>query len=61
MNSLETWKQRARQLMADCRIKAEELIKQGKPINRVAAIFIVAVWLMVAALVMYGILCEAPI
>lgn len=48
-------------VMADCRIKAEELIKQGKPINRVAAIFIVAVWLMVAVLVMYGIWCENPI
>jgi uncharacterized membrane protein YkvA (DUF1232 family) len=39
-------------VMVDCRIKAAELIKQGKPVNRVAAIFIVAIWLAVAALAM---------
>lgn len=38
-------------VMVDCRIKAVELIKQGKPINRVAAVLIVTVWLIVAALV----------
>jgi len=38
-------------VMVDCRIKAEELIKQGKPINRIAAGIIIGIWLVSAILV----------
>lgn len=37
-------------VMAECREKAQEIIHQGKPINRIAAIVIVAIWLFLAAL-----------
>lgn len=38
-------------VMEDCRRKAAALINQRKPVNRVAAVFIVMVWLAAAALV----------
>jgi uncharacterized membrane protein YkvA (DUF1232 family) len=38
-------------VMAESREKARELIRQGQPVNRKAAIVIVAVWLLCAALV----------
>ncbi len=42
-------------VLAECRIKAQEVIKQGKPVNRIAAVIIVAVWILLAGLmVFYG-------
>jgi uncharacterized membrane protein YidH (DUF202 family) len=37
--------------MAESREKAREIMRQGKPVNRAAAVVIVAIWLLVAALV----------
>ena len=37
-------------VMADARAKAQEIIAQGKPINRAAAVVIVLIWLGLAAL-----------
>lgn len=39
-----------REVMSEYREKAQAIIQQGKPINRVAAIVIVGVWLLLAAL-----------
>jgi uncharacterized membrane protein YkvA (DUF1232 family) len=39
------------EVMAENREKAQELIRQGKPVNRVAAVVIVVIWLLLAALV----------
>ena len=36
--------------MIECREKAQEIIRQGKPVNRVAAIIIISVWVLLAAL-----------
>jgi uncharacterized membrane protein YkvA (DUF1232 family) len=38
------------EVMADSREKAAEIIRQGKPINRVAALVIIAIWLVLAAI-----------
>lgn len=38
-------------VLIECREKAQETIAQGKPINRVAAGFIIAIWLVAAFLV----------
>ncbi|HUW13259.1 MAG TPA: YkvA family protein [Anaerolineae bacterium] len=38
------------QVMAECREKAQEVMRQGKPVNRAAAMVIVAVWLLLAGL-----------
>ncbi len=38
---------------AECRAKAEALMQEGKPVNRVAAAVIVAIWLLVFAGVAY--------
>ena len=38
-------------VMAECREKAREIIKQGKPVNRVAAVVIIAIWIVLAVLV----------
>lgn len=40
-------------VMAECRAKAQEVIRQGKPVNWLAAAVIVAVWLAVAGLVVW--------
>ena len=37
-------------VLSECRIKAQEELKQGKPTNWVAAGVIVAIWLLLAAL-----------
>lgn len=37
-------------VMAECRESAREVMAQGKPINRIAAVIIVAIWLLLAAL-----------
>ena len=36
--------------MAECRERAEEAMRQGKPVNRAAAAAIIAIWLLLAAL-----------
>ena len=38
-------------VLAESREKAQDIIRQGKPVNRVAAFIIVAIWLLLAALV----------
>ena len=38
------------EVMAESRTRAEEVMRQGKPINRVAAALIVALWLLLAGL-----------
>lgn len=38
-------------VMAESREKASEIIRQGKPVNRIAAIIIVLIWVLAAALV----------
>jgi uncharacterized membrane protein YkvA (DUF1232 family) len=40
-------------VMAECREKARQAIAQGKPINRAAAAAIVAIWLLLAALLIW--------
>jgi uncharacterized membrane protein YkvA (DUF1232 family) len=37
-------------VMTECRESAQELMAQGKPVNRTAAAIIVAIWLLLAAL-----------
>jgi uncharacterized membrane protein YkvA (DUF1232 family) len=37
-------------VMAECRVKAAEAMKDGKPVNRAAAAVIVGIWLLLAAL-----------
>jgi len=39
-------------VMAECRIKAQDVLREGRPINWVAAGIIVTVWLLAAAFVM---------
>ena len=39
------------EVMAESREKAREIIHQGKPVNRTAAIVIIAIWLLCAVLV----------
>ena len=38
------------EVMAECRAQAQEVMRQGKPVNRVAAIVIAAIWVALAAL-----------
>jgi uncharacterized membrane protein YkvA (DUF1232 family) len=37
-------------VLAECRIQAEEIIRKGKPVNRVAAVAIIGIWLILALL-----------
>lgn len=37
-------------VLAECRANARAVMEQGKPVNRIAALAIVAVWLLLAAL-----------
>jgi uncharacterized membrane protein YkvA (DUF1232 family) len=39
------------EVMTESRAKAQEVIRQGKPVNRIAAAIIVVIWLILAALV----------
>lgn len=39
------------QVLAENRGKAQEIMRQGKPVNRAAAAVIIAIWLLLAALV----------
>ncbi len=38
------------EVMVECREKAREVMKQGKPVNKTAAVVIVLIWLLLAAL-----------
>jgi uncharacterized membrane protein YkvA (DUF1232 family) len=37
-------------VLAECRARAQETIRNGKPVSRVAGLVIVAIWLLLAAL-----------
>ena len=37
-------------VMIESRDKAQEIIRQGKPVNRVAAVIVILIWLLLAAL-----------
>ncbi len=37
-------------VLAECRVQAQEVMRQGKPVNRVGAVVIIVVWLLLAAL-----------
>ncbi len=37
-------------VLAECRVQAQEVMRQGKPINRVGAVVIIVIWLLLAAL-----------
>jgi uncharacterized membrane protein YkvA (DUF1232 family) len=39
------------EVMAESRVKAQEIIRQGKPVSRAAAAVIVVIWLLLAALI----------
>jgi len=40
-------------VMAECQERSRQIMAQGKPVNRVAAVVIVAIWLALAALAIY--------
>jgi uncharacterized membrane protein YkvA (DUF1232 family) len=37
-------------VMEECRVQANKIMAQGKPINRVAAVVIIVIWLLLATL-----------
>ena len=39
------------EVMAESRVKAQEIIRRGKPVNRAAAVVIVVIWLLLAAFI----------
>jgi uncharacterized membrane protein YkvA (DUF1232 family) len=39
-----------KEVMAECRERSKEIMRQGKPVNRIAAIVIIAVWVLFAAI-----------
>jgi len=41
-------------VMVECRVRADELMQQGKPVNWIAAGMIVAIWVLLAGLAMWG-------
>jgi len=41
-------------VMAECREKAREIMAQGKPVNKVAAAVIIAIWVFLAALCVFA-------
>jgi uncharacterized membrane protein YkvA (DUF1232 family) len=41
-------------VMAECREKSRDLMAQGKPINKVAAGVVIAIWVVLAALCVFG-------
>ena len=40
-------------VLDECRAKAQELVDSGKPVNRVAAAIIVAIWLLLAGAILW--------
>jgi len=41
-------------VMVECRVRADELMQQGKPVNWIAAGIIVAIWVLLAGLAVWG-------
>ena len=39
-----------KEVMTECRERSQELMRQGKPVNRVAGIIIIAIWILFAAI-----------
>lgn len=39
-----------KEVMTECRERSKEIMRQGKPVNRIAAIVIIAVWVLFAAI-----------
>jgi uncharacterized membrane protein YkvA (DUF1232 family) len=39
-----------KEVMTDCRERSQEIMRQGKPVNRIAAIVIIAIWILFAAI-----------
>ena len=39
-----------KEVMTECRERSQEIMRQGKPINRIAAIVIIAIWILFAAI-----------
>ena len=40
-------------VLAECRVRAEDTMRNGKPVNRVAAAVIIAIWISLAVLFMW--------
>jgi uncharacterized membrane protein YkvA (DUF1232 family) len=40
-------------ILGECRLRAQEELRQGKPVNRIAAGVIVAIWVLLAALAIW--------
>jgi hypothetical protein len=38
-------------VMAECREQSQEIMRKGKPVNWIAAIVIIAIWILFAAIV----------
>ena len=39
-----------KEVMTECRERSQEIMLQGKPVNRIAAIVIIAIWIIFAAI-----------
>ena len=39
-----------KEVMTDCRERSQETMRQGKPVNRIAASVIIAIWVLFAAI-----------
>jgi uncharacterized membrane protein YkvA (DUF1232 family) len=39
-----------KEVMTDCRERSQEIMRQGKPVNRIAAIVIISIWILFAAI-----------
>ncbi len=39
------------EVLAECRRKSQEAMREGKPVNRAAAAIVIAIWLLLAAVV----------
>ena len=40
-------------VMTECRVEAHEVMAQGRPVNRTAAVVVVIIWLLLAALALF--------
>ncbi len=43
-------------VMIECQEKSRQIMEQGKPVNKTAAVVVVAIWLALAGLAVFGIL-----
>jgi hypothetical protein len=41
--------------MVECRAEADTVMRKGKPVNWIAAAIIVAIWLLLAGLAIWGV------